>query len=109
MSLDFPRRADWLNYRRRRVNRPHFAFVSAEVGTHKIKLAGGHEMDVPVITKVRTFTAGRNAEKRKARVDQASWRYAQVNNRFHPPKAKLSLLLINMLAERRLRQVGTAA
>jgi hypothetical protein len=63
-----------------------------------------------------TFNAERNAEKRAARADARAQRADQVRiyreSEVGPrraPKSKLSALMIDMLAERRLRQTGRAA
>lgn len=51
-----------------------------------------------------TFNEGRNAEKRKARADEARLRATQVATATYRPKNNLSWLTTDMLANRRLRQ-----
>jgi hypothetical protein len=60
-----------------------------------------------------TFNAERNAEKRAARADEARQRVMQVQHYsdrgLRAPKSRCSVRLMDMLAERRLRQTGRAA
>jgi hypothetical protein len=67
-----------------------------------------------VVHSSGTFNAGRNAEKRKARAENRAMRkhlvdaYLAGNLPVRPAKRKYSPKLIEMLANRRLRQRGHA-